>query len=62
MANLTRNAQNIHKHTKIKEGDTVIISATPIPGNEKAVSKNINNLLKYDEDVIFKKVAGIHVS
>ena len=62
MASLSRIAQNIHKHTKIKEGDTVIISATPIPGNEKAVSKNINNLLKYDAEVIFKKVAGIHVS
>lgn len=62
MASLSRIASNIHKHTKVKEGDTVIISATPIPGNEKAVSKNINNLLKYDAEVIFKKVAGIHVS
>ncbi|MFK4785429.1 ribonuclease J [Fusobacterium sp. MFO224] len=61
-ASLSRIASNIHKHTKVKEGDTVIISATPIPGNEKAVSKNINNLLKYDAEVIFKKVAGIHVS
>ncbi|MDP0489386.1 MAG: ribonuclease J, partial [Fusobacterium sp. JB020] len=42
-ASLSRIASNIHKHTKVKEGDTVIISATPIPGNEKAVSKNINN-------------------
>ncbi|WP_163469658.1 ribonuclease J [Fusobacterium sp. IOR10] len=61
-ASLSRIASNIHKNTKVKEGDTVIISATPIPGNEKAVSKNINNLLKYDAEVIFKKVAGIHVS
>lgn len=62
MASLSRIASNIHKHTRVKEGDTVIISATPIPGNEKAVSKNINNLLKYEAEVIFKKVAGIHVS
>lgn len=62
MAALSRIAKNMHKHIKIKEGDTVIISATPIPGNEKAVSNNINNLLKYDAEVIFKKVAGIHVS
>ena len=62
MAALSRIAKNIHKHTKIKEGDTVIISATPIPGNEKAVSNNINNLLKSDAEVVFKKLAGIHVS
>ena len=52
MAALSRIAKNMHKHIKIKEGDTVIISATPIPGNEKAVSNNINNLLKYDAEVI----------
>lgn len=62
MAALSRIAKNMHKHTKVKEGDTVIISATPIPGNEKAVSNNINNLLKYDAEVVFKKIAGIHVS
>lgn len=62
MAALSRIAKNMHKHTKVKEGDTVIISATPIPGNERAVSNNINNLLKYDANVIFKKIAGIHVS
>ncbi len=62
MAALSRIAKNMHKHIKIKEGDTVIISATPIPGNERAVSNNINNLLKYDAEVVFKKIAGIHVS
>lgn len=62
MAALSRIAKNIHKHTKVKEGDTVIISATPIPGNERAVSNNINSLLKYEAEVVFKKIAGIHVS
>lgn len=62
MAALSRIAKNMHKHIRIKEGDTVIISATPIPGNERAVSNNINNLLKYDAEVVFKKIAGIHVS
>ncbi|MGL4641904.1 MAG: ribonuclease J [Cetobacterium sp.] len=62
MAALSRIAKNMHKHTKVKEGDTVIISATPIPGNERAVSNNINSLLKYDAEVVFKKIAGIHVS
>ena len=43
---LTRIAKNEHKELTIIEGDTVVISATPIPGNETVVSKNINNLLK----------------
>jgi ribonuclease J len=62
MAALSRIAKKMHKHIKIKEGDTVIISATPIPGNEKAVITNINNLLKHEAEVVFQKVAGIHVS
>lgn len=62
LAALSRIAKGMHKHIKIKKGDTVIISATPIPGNEKAVSNNINNLAKENAEVVFKKVAGIHVS
>jgi ribonuclease J len=62
MAALSRIAKRMHKHIKIKEGDTVIISATPIPGNEKAVINNINNLLKHEAEVVFQKVTGIHVS
>lgn len=62
MAALSRIAKRMHKHIKIKEGDTVIISATPIPGNEKAVISNINNLLKHEAEVVFQKVTGIHVS
>lgn len=59
---LSRIAKKMHKQIQIKEGDTVIISATPIPGNEKAVYANINNLLKNKAEVIYEKVAGIHVS
>ena len=62
LAALSRIAKNMHKHIALREGDTVIISSTPIPGNEKAVSTNINNILKYDVDLVFKKIAGIHVS
>ena len=62
MAALSRIAKTMHKHITLREGDTVIISSTPIPGNEKAVSTNINNILRYDVDLVFKKVAGIHVS
>jgi len=62
LAALSRIAKGMHKHIYIKEGDTVIISATPIPGNEKAVFSNISKLLKNDAEVIYEKVAGIHVS
>ncbi|MBZ4683536.1 MAG: ribonuclease [Fusobacteriaceae bacterium] len=62
LAALSRIAKNMHRHITIREEDTVIISATPIPGNEKAVYSNINNLLKKEAEVVFKKVAGIHVS
>jgi len=62
MAALSRIAKKMHKHIKIKEGDTVLISATPIPGNEKAVTNNINKLLKHEAEVVFQKITGIHVS
>lgn len=62
MAALSRIAKKMHKHIKLRKGDTVIISATPIPGNERAVYNNINNLLKHDAEVVFRKIAGIHVS
>ncbi|MGL4393203.1 MAG: ribonuclease J [Fusobacteriaceae bacterium] len=62
LAALSRIAKGMHKHIKVKSGDTVIISATPIPGNERAVSSNINHLVKQDIEVVFRKVAGIHVS
>ncbi|MGL4402882.1 MAG: ribonuclease J [Fusobacteriaceae bacterium] len=62
LAALSRIAKGMHKHIKVRPGDTVIISATPIPGNERAVSNNINNFSKEDAEVVFKKIAGIHVS
>ena len=62
LAALSRIANGTHKHISLREGDTVIISATPIPGNEKAVYKNINHLLKKNANVVFEKVVGIHVS
>ena len=46
----------------IVPGDTIIISATPIPGNEKLVSKTIDNLLKQGANVIYGRSNGIHVS
>ena len=59
MAALSRMAANIHKKIVIKPGDTVIFSSNPIPGNEKAVSKVINELSMKGANVIFQDV---HVS
>ncbi|MCI9547290.1 MAG: ribonuclease J [Lachnospiraceae bacterium] len=59
MAALSRMASNIHKKITIKPGDTIIFSSNPIPGNEKAVSKVINELSQKGADVIFQDA---HVS
>lgn len=62
MSALARMANSEHRKINIIEGDTVIISATPIPGNEKLVSKVINQLFQKGADVIYKALAEIHVS
>ena len=62
MAGLTRIAASTHRHIQIEKGDTVIISATPIPGNEKAVSNVINDLIVKGANVIYKAIEDIHVS
>ena len=59
MAALSRMAANIHKKVTIKPNDTLIFSSNPIPGNEKAVSKVINELSRKGADVIFQDA---HVS
>ena len=62
MSALTRMAMNDHKKVDIMPGDTVIISATPIPGNEKLVARTIDHLYKLGADVIYEKSNGVHVS
>ena len=62
LAALSRIANGTHKYISLREGDTVVISATPIPGNEKAATKNINQLMKRGANVVFEKGIGIHVS
>jgi ribonuclease J len=62
MAALTRMATHNHRQIGIMEGDTVIVSATPIPGNEQLVGRTINNLFKIGADVYYKEIATVHVS
>jgi len=62
MSALTRMAMSDHRQVEIVPGDTIIISATPIPGNEKLVARIIDQLFKQGAHVIYEAVSGIHVS
>jgi ribonuclease J len=62
MSALTRMSVNDHKSIEIMPGDTVLIAATPIPGNEKSVGRTINNLYRRGAEVIYDRSAGVHVS
>ena len=62
MSALYRMAFNTHKQVDITSGDRIIISASAIPGNEKSVSKIINELYRKGADVVYEKSEGLHVS
>jgi ribonuclease J len=62
MSALTRMAMNDHKKVNITPMDFIIISATPIPGNEKHVTKVVNELLKSGAEVIYESMYEVHVS
>ena len=62
MSALSRMAASEHRKINVVPGDTVIISATPIPGNEKLVSKVVNQLFKKGAEVIYDSQEKIHVS
>lgn len=62
MSALARMASSDHKKVEIKRGDVVIISANPIPGNEKLVSKVVDELFKLGANVIYESLADVHVS
>jgi len=62
MSALTRMAAGEHKKIVITPNDLIIISANPIPGNEKSVSKVIDDLLQIGADVVYSALADIHVS
>jgi ribonuclease J len=62
MAALSRMANRDYQHVKIEEGDTVVVSATPIPGNETSVHKVIDNLYRLGAEVVYGDDTRIHVS
>ena len=62
MSALTRMAAGEHRKVKITPNDLVIISATPIPGNEKFVSKVIDDLMQIGAEVVYSSLADVHVS
>lgn len=62
LAALTRISNGSHRQIALEPDDTVIISATPIPGNAKQVYRTINNLYKSGTEVVYKDVAPVHVS
>ena len=62
MSALTRMAAGDHRKVKITPNDLIIISATPIPGNEKYVSKVIDDLMQLGAEVVYSALADIHVS
>src|SRR5436190_21756441 len=59
---LTRIANQDHRLVRIQPGDTVILSATPVPGNEKMVNRTINNLFRQGAEVFYQGISNVHVS
>ena len=62
LAALSRIANGTHRQLEVGPGDVVIISATPIPGNERGVSRTINNLMKRGAEVLYTPLRDVHVS
>ncbi len=62
MSALTRMSMSDHRKVKIGPNDCVIISATPIPGNEKTIGKVINELMKLGANVVYERMYDVHVS
>ena len=58
---LVRMANRDHRQVHILRGDTVVISATPIPGNESLINRTVDNLFKQGAQVLYDKVARVHV-
>lgn len=58
---LTRMANGDHRHITIAKGDTVVLSASPIPGNETAVYRNVDNLFRLGAEVLYNRALNTHV-
>ena len=58
---LTRMANGDHRHITIMKGDTVVLSSSPVPGNESAVYRNVDNLFRLGADVLYNRISNIHV-
>ena len=58
---LTRMANGDHRHITIAKGDTIVLSSSPVPGNEQAVYRNIDNLFRLGADVLYNRVSNVHV-
>ncbi|MGE0597857.1 MAG: ribonuclease J [Dehalococcoidia bacterium] len=58
---LTRMANGDHRHITIDKGDTVVLSSSPVPGNETAVYRNVDNLFRLGANVLYNRIANIHV-
>jgi ribonuclease J len=58
---LTRMANQDHQHVKIVEGDTIILSASAVPGNEALVHRTVDNLFKLGAKVLYNRIADVHV-
>ena len=62
MSALSRMASGEHRKVSVSSDDFIIISATPIPGNEKHVNRVINELMRLGAEVVFEKMYEVHVS
>jgi ribonuclease J len=62
MAGLAKMARGEHRNVEITAGDTVIVSASPIPGNEEAVGRTIDDLFRAGANVVYHSIAKVHVS
>jgi len=58
---LVRMANRDHRHIEIQPGDTVVLSSSPIPGNELLINRTIDNLYRQGAEVLFSRIASVHV-
>ena len=61
-SSLGRMSRGEHRHVRIRKGDTIVLSSSPIPGNERAITNLMNNLFTLGADVIYNKLFDVHAS